>query len=140
MNTHDTLVKTLKDHGYSLTQPRQIVFTALQSGTPRSMRELILDLSSVIDRASVYRTMALFEELGVVTRVTQGWKHKFELSDLFSPHHHHLTCTRCGRSVSFDEPITLEQQLTTIALESGYMIEDHTLEISGICPQCRATR
>lgn len=136
----DKLVATLKKHGYSMTQPRQVVFNALLSGTPRSMRELILDLSSVIDRASIYRTVALFEELGVVVRVNQGWKYKIELSDIFSPHHHHINCTNCGRSVSFDEPDELDQLLTQIAMKHGFRIDDHTLELSGICASCRQAR
>lgn len=136
---YEKLSETLKEHGYSLTRPRQTVFAALQSGTPRSMRELTLDLSSVIDRASIYRTVALFEELGIVVRVQQGWKYKIELSDIFSPHHHHVTCTSCGRSQSFDEPEGLEQLLTHIAVNNGYTHENHSLEISGLCAQCRSS-
>ncbi len=137
---NEKLAETLKKHGYSLTRPRQTVFAALQSGTPRSMRELTLDLSSVIDRASIYRTVALFEELGIVVRVQQGWKYKIELSDIFSPHHHHLTCTRCGRTMSFDEPEGIDQLLTAIAIEHGYTHDNHSLEISGVCAQCQVTQ
>lgn len=136
---YEKLSETLKKHGYSLTKPRQTVFAALQSGTPRSMRELTLDLSSVIDRASIYRTVALFEELGIVVRVQQGWKYKIELSDVFSPHHHHVTCTNCGRSMSFDEPDGLTELLDGIALENGFTHENHSLEISGLCAQCRVS-
>lgn len=133
----EQLTETLKQHGYSLTKPRQALFSALQSGTPRTMRELTLDLASVMDRASIYRTVALFEELGIVVRVQQGWKYKIELSDLFSPHHHHITCTKCGRVTSFDEPAGLDSLLTSIALEHGYSNNGHTLEISGLCARCR---
>lgn len=134
---YELLAATLKKNNYSLTKPRQAVFAALQSGTPRTMRELSLDLASVIDRASIYRTVALFEELGIVVRVNQGWKYKIELSDIFSPHHHHVTCVKCGRSVSFDEPAGLEELLTDIALKHGFTAENHSLEITGVCPQCR---
>lgn len=134
---NEKLASTLKKHGYSLTKPRQAVFAALQSGTPRSMHELTLDLSSVIDRASIYRTVALFEELGIVIRVNYGWKYKIELSDIFSPHHHHLTCTNCGKTISFKEPKGLDRLLTQISLEHGYVHTNHSLEISGLCAQCK---
>lgn len=135
---YDLLAKKLKSHGYSLTKPRQAVFAALQSGTPRSMRELYMDLSSVIDRASIYRTVALFEELGIVAKVTHGWKYKIELSGDFAPHHHHISCTKCGKIVSFDEPPELDEALTNIILASGFKPTGHSLEIYGVCPACQA--
>lgn len=137
---YELLAETLKKNGYSVTKPRQTVFAALQSGTPRTMRELTLDLASVIDRASIYRTVALFEDLGIVTRVNQGWKYKIELSDIFAPHHHHVSCSKCGRSVSFDEPAGLDELLTKIAVKHGFTAEDHSLEISGVCAECRSKR
>lgn len=133
----DLLTDTLKSAGYSLTKPRLAVFTALQAGKPRSMRELILDLSSVIDRASIYRTIELFEKLGIVVRVQSGWKYKIELSDAFLPHHHHLTCLNCGRVVSYEEPDELENLISKIASQHGFVPKDHSMEISGLCPQCR---
>lgn len=133
----DTLTDVLKRNGYSLTKPRQALFSALQSGVPRTMRELTFDLESVMDRASIYRTVDLFESLGIVVRVQQGWKYKIELSDIFSPHHHHITCTVCSRVVSFDEPDGLDQILDQIAIGSGFTNDNHSLEISGVCAQCR---
>lgn len=135
---YEKLSETLKQHGYSLTQPRRALFSALQSGTPRTMRQLTLDLASVMDRASIYRNVDLFEELGIVTRLQTGWKYKIELSDLFSPHHHHITCTNCGKVVSFDEPDGFDTLLTQIALTHGYTAENHSLEITGRCRQCRS--
>ncbi len=132
----EKLAETLKEHGYSLTKPRQAVFGALQAGIPRSMRELTLDLASVIDRASIYRTVALFESLGIVVRVQQGWKYKIELSDIFSPHHHHITCVVCHKSVNFHESETFETLINTIATESGFVPRSHSLEIFGLCPEC----
>lgn len=132
----DLLSSTLKTAGYSLTQPRLSVFTALQSGRPRSMNELLLDLSSVIDRASVYRTIDLFEKLGIVKRIQTGWKYKIELSDDFQPHHHHIICTNCNKIVSFDEPEGLDNLLDKIALKNGFTPKDHSLEITGICSNC----
>lgn len=133
----DLLTDTLKAAGYSLTKPRLAVFTALQAGKPRSMRELTLDLSSVINRASIYRTVELFEKLGIVVRVQSGWKYKIELSDTFLPHHHHLTCLNCGRIVSYDEPDELDNLINRIASEHGFLPKEHSMEISGLCPQCR---
>lgn len=133
----DRLIRTLKDKGYSLTKTRLALFSALQSGKPRTMRELTLDLSSVMDRASIYRTISLFEELGIVVRVQQGWKYKIELSDVFSPHHHHISCLKCGKNINFDEPKGLEEALDNIARQNNITHVSHSLEIIGICIDCK---
>ncbi len=134
---YEDLSSELKKHGYSLTKPRQAVFSALHTGLPKSMNELIMDLSGAIDRASIYRTVKIFEELGIISRVNHGWKYKVELSDKFAPHHHHLTCTNCGKSVSFDEPQGLIEILDKIAANNGFINDSHSLEISGLCPNCQ---
>ena len=101
------------------------------------MRELTLDLASVMDRASIYRTIDLFEQLGIVSRVQQGWKYKIELSDSFSPHHHHITCIKCSKIISFDEPDGINDMLDLIAKDNGFVQKRHSLEIEGICTDCR---
>lgn len=136
----EKLAETLKKAGYSLTVPRKALFSALQSGTPRTMRELTFDLASIMDRASIYRTIDLFEELGIVVRVQQGWKYKIELSDIFSPHHHHITCINCNKIVSFDEPEGFESMVNALATSNGFVPKSHNLEISGLCPACQATQ
>lgn len=131
------LSEILKQNGYSLTKPRLALFSALQSGRPRTMRDLILDLASVMDRASIYRTVAIFEELGIVVRLQQGWKYKIELSDKFSPHHHHIVCTKCNKVVNFDEPDELATSLNVLAQQAGFTHDNHSLEIYGLCQDCQ---
>ena len=133
----DKLQEELKKAGYSLTKPRQTVFGALQAPKPKTMRELVDSLDGVIDRASVYRTVALFETLGIVTRIQHGWKYRLELSDAYTPHHHHLTCQNCQRVISFDEPSNFEELVDRIATKHGFIPRAHNLEIFGLCTQCR---
>lgn len=133
----EKLQEELKKAGYSLTKPRLTVFSALQGPKPKTMRELVLELDGVIDRASVYRTVALFEDLGIASRVQHGWKYRVELSDTFTPHHHHITCTRCNRVVSFQESQTFETFINAIANENGFLPRSHSLEIYGLCKACQ---
>lgn len=130
------LRQLLKDHSQSLTQPRVRVFNALRGREPQSMHELV-DACCEIDRASVYRTVALFERLGVVQRLQIGWKYKLELSDAFSHHHHHLTCLKCGRVISFDETYALAAELRRIGQTHNFIIQTHQLELQGLCPACQ---
>ena len=95
----EQLKKTLKERGQSLTRPRQLVFSALQGKEPQTMHQLVTACAVQIDRASVYRTVAVYERLGIIQRLQIGWKYKLELSDAFQRHHHHLTCLKCGRVI-----------------------------------------
>jgi len=89
-----------------------------------------------IDRASVYRTIGLFEQAGIVNRLQIGWKYRLELSDAFHHHHHHLTCQRCGRVIPFNESGELETALRQIAASNDFFMKGHQLEIQGLCSNC----
>lgn len=129
------LKATLKDSGYSLTHPREAVFMSLQNQEPLTMKQMA-EACNQIDRASVYRTISLFEKLGVVHRIQIGWKYKIELSDDFHHHHHHLTCLKCGRVIPFEEDDELLQSLNSVANSHNFSIETHQLEVQGLCDQC----
>lgn len=134
----DKLQKLLRSRKYSLTAARRAVFSALgDSKGPLSMHDLIAVCSPEIDRASVYRTVSLFEELGVVQRLQIGWKYKLELSDEFSHHHHHVSCAKCGRTVATDDDAVLEERIRALAIARGFTATTHQLEILGVCEDCR---
>ncbi|HET7060158.1 MAG TPA: Fur family transcriptional regulator [Candidatus Saccharimonadales bacterium] len=134
-SSQSQLQKHLKQRGQSLTKPRRAVFLALRGHEPQTMQQLVAACTS-IDRATVYRTVALFEQLGIVQRLQIGWKYKLELSDTFSHHHHHMTCLRCGRVISFDETAGLEHELRQITRIKNFQMQSHQLEIQGLCARC----
>jgi Fur family ferric uptake transcriptional regulator len=125
----------LRKHDQSLTKPRLAVFSALRGKEPQTMAQLVAACPA-IDRASVYRTITLFERLGIVQRLQIGWKYKLELTDAFSHHHHHLTCLKCGRVISFDESAELRSELSRIAGANHFQMQGHQLEIQGLCNRC----
>lgn len=138
MDAKDTAVlqKLLKDSGYSVTTPRKIVCELLWHQEPLSMHELTLRSKGKIDRASLYRTLALFERLGLVQRINVGWKYKVELSDVFTHHHHHLSCLNCGKIVAITEEDEIERLIKAIARSYGFVPRGHQLEITGYCTSC----
>ena len=133
----EKLQEVLRAAGYSVTKPRQAVFDALQTHEPQTMGELARACQPAVNRASVYRVVQLFEQLGIVQRLQMGWKYKLELSDKFSQHHHHLTCTNCGATLDVEEDAALEARIHLLARLHGFMPEEHQLEISGLCPACQ---
>jgi Fur family transcriptional regulator, ferric uptake regulator len=132
----DQLKNTLRQRGQSLTRTRLAVFAALTDKEPQTMREIVAACEGLVDRASVYRTIAVFERLGIVQRLQIGWKYKLELSDAFHNHHHHLTCRQCGRTFPLPEDRQLEERLATLAGSRNFNMHGHQLEIQGLCKNC----
>lgn len=131
--------QTLRQAGYSVTTARRRVFKALQGEEPLTMRQIINRCRSV-DRASVYRTIGLFEELGIIGRLQSGWKYRIELSDSFNRHHHHATCLICGRALDIPADARLEVRLYEIAELLNFQLERHQLELQGTCADCQKKR
>ncbi|HEY5442121.1 MAG TPA: transcriptional repressor [Candidatus Saccharimonadales bacterium] len=122
---------------YSLTQTRQLVFSVLQDKEPQTMQQIVAACQGQADRASVYRTIKLFEKLGIVQRLQIGWKYKLELSDRFHNHHHHLTCLKCGQTSALPADEKLEQRLRLLARQQNFQMQGHQLEIQGYCADCQ---
>jgi len=131
-----TLQKTLKASDRSLTRQRRQVFRALAEHGPLSAAHLADRLSATLDRATVYRCLALFEELGVVNRIWHGFKSTLELSEIFTPHHHHATCSQCGKSIDLYSR-DLEQAIAQLTLEKEFLALGHSVEIYGYCQTCQ---
>src|ERR1044071_1920166 len=90
----------LAQHGYSTTKPRRAVFEALLAAhNPKTITQLVKELPD-IDKVSVYRTLDVFSKIGITHQVWNGFKSKVELSEAFSPHHHHFTCINCGKVIT----------------------------------------
>ncbi|MBC7581394.1 transcriptional repressor [Aeromicrobium sp.] len=125
----------LKSTGHSITVPRKQLFKTLQAHEAQTIHELVARCPTV-DRATIYRTIELFEELGIVQRLQIGWKYQLELTDSYVHHHHHLVCTRCGAIIALAEDAELEARLITLAATADFTASDHQLEIRGLCSNC----
>ncbi len=121
--------------GLRLTSARKEIFRLLyRSETPVSIAAIAKDLSG-IDRVSVYRTIELFQNLGIVNPVPLGWKQRYELTSPFKAHHHHLSCIKCGKLVDVHSK-KFEQLVASVAREHNFTAQDHTFEIKGFCSDC----
>lgn len=132
----DKLAEILKERGYSITGQRKLVLEALYGKEPMTMHELIGEIEGKMDRASVYRTITLFEQLGIVQRLNYGWKYKVELTDIFEEHHHHMTCVKCHKVIPISEK-EMEDFIKKLADKNGFNVTTHQIEIQGLCKNCR---
>lgn len=128
---------TLRTAGRSLTLPRRLVFTVLTHG-PVTLVSLAVALEGQTDKASVYRTIQLFERLGLINRMWHGGKNYIELSEVFTPHHHHAVCQRCG-GVTDIAASELELAVAQLAKRHGFLSVSHSIELSGYCGECLVT-
>ncbi|MGD8373672.1 MAG: Fur family transcriptional regulator [Candidatus Woesebacteria bacterium] len=127
--------QTLKESNQSFTKPRLIIFEHLIKSGPVTTARLAELCSPDIDRATVYRTVELFESLGIVNRIWHGFKSRIELSEIFTPHHHYAVCQHCGKSIEIISP-ELEKIITSLAKQNDFLALSHVIEISGYCKDC----
>jgi Fur family ferric uptake transcriptional regulator len=139
MATNQPLSKYLKKHGFSVTKQRLSIFEIIKSLGPISTKEIVDALKNNVDKASIYRTISLFEKLSVIQRVNIGWKYKVELTDQFSDHHHHLICIKCGKLIEINEG-SLESFISEIAKKYRFKTTKHQIEIEGYCQECSVSR
>jgi Fur family ferric uptake transcriptional regulator len=94
------------------------------------------DNATVADRASLYRAIMTFRDLKVIEdRIIRG-RRMIELTDRYDAHHHHLTCERCGTSITIMLP-EIEHALTEMYRQHGFDATGHSIEASGLCRDCR---
>ena len=125
----------LKQSGYSVTAPRLVVFEYLDQNDPTTV-EAVIAHAVGIDRASVYRTLALFRQLGVIQDIVASGRRMIELTDAFDTHHHHISCQVCGVLETIED-VAIEQRLDQIARTKGFAPVRHQIEVSGICANCQ---
>lgn len=92
--------------------------------------------SDGVGQATVYRTVTLLSELGLLARVQDR---RGEICYTAPPigHSHPLVCGACRRVVRFDGDGDVTELEARLSAETGFAIYGHHLEVYGICPDCR---
>ncbi|MFA9443975.1 Fur family transcriptional regulator [Egicoccus sp. AB-alg6-2] len=134
------LDRTLRDHGHRVTQPRRAVWRALRAGHGhRTADELAASIAAggdEVDTASLYRTLALFEELGLarVTRLGDRDAGRWELAH--PDEHFHLVCRVCG-DVDHHVGTLVAEIRRHLADGHGFAVEQVELVVNGRCATCQ---
>jgi Fur family ferric uptake transcriptional regulator len=130
----------LREHHQPITRQRDLVArVVLLSQDHLSVEGIRRELRQQGERvglATVYRTLDLLVESGVVRahEFGEGFK-RYEPMGA-QAHHEHLICERCGRVVEFAHE-RLERMLPALADEHGFQHRRHRVEIYGVCRECR---
>lgn len=135
MSELEALTLKLESRGHRMTPSRRaVIATVLQQSDHFTVDDLLRRCRGA-GRATVFRTVRLLTEMGVVCRVLleDGSLH-YRLSQ--RGHHHHIVCTSCGGVRDLDE-CGVSDLVRELGQASGYEIEGHWLEFYGRCEGCR---
>jgi Fur family ferric uptake transcriptional regulator len=131
---HPGLFSALEDRGYRLTGPRQRIVEHL-SGRAGSFtaEELSTELPD-IGRATIYRTVKLLLDAGVLCKATlPDGTPRYSLDD--PHHHHHLVCVSCGKVEEFRHP-AVERLVRAMRTDVPGQLVGHRIELYMTCREC----
>jgi len=139
MNRFLEAKQVLKARGILLTPQRELVLRRALGYLHFTAEQLVASVRSVnrsVSRASVYRTLGLLHEAGLVE------KHDFRYGPpnyevtFGKAHHDHLMCVQCGEIIEYQEPRVEELQQEVVA-RYGYKLLSHTHKLYGLCAACQ---
>lgn len=140
MTANNPHIHSLKRAGNRLTQARLTVLRVLEEEhghiTSADVLAKVELINPAIGRASVFRTLELFTQLGIIrpTYISTSTTPTYVL--MHGGHHHHVICTQCKRFFEFDD-CGLETLTTNLQATLGFQISGHLLEFYGVCADCR---
>jgi Fe2+ or Zn2+ uptake regulation protein len=139
---HNLILSRLTARGVRFTPARRRVAGALEAAEgPRTVGEIERALSRAVPLSSLYRSLAILEEAGVVIRERQpDGIARYELSESLTGHHHHQVCAACGdvRDVAIDPASDeeLDRLLLRAGTADGFRVSGHRIELEGMCSSC----
>lgn len=142
-NLEKQIASRLQEKDIRLTSGRRTIVRSLGvADGPRSASDLYAAIGSAVPLSSIYRSLAVLEEAGVISPhySTKGVT-RYELAEWLMGHHHHLICLDCGQVEDIEIASEIETQLEAIVESIGrdvsFAPRDHALEIEGLCSQCK---
>ena len=143
MDAPSPIVAALENAGYRLTGPRRALAELItaRNGAAFTAADLVADVRTRrlgIGRATVFRAIDLLETVGAVERIDlQNGEHAYVAC--VPTHHHHVICSRCANATEIGD-LGLGAVAREVARRTGYRVDEHRLELFGLCPTCqRAT-
>ena len=126
--------------GLKNTRQRQAIAKAFfGAGTHLTAEQLYRRVSKrhpKIGLVTVYRTLKLLAAAGLAKERQFGGSQALYEPEQEGMHHDHLICTACGKIVEFENDL-IESLQNKVAEQRGFLVQDHKLELYGICRECR---
>jgi Fur family ferric uptake transcriptional regulator len=130
----DTILSRCEAKGLRITGPRRVIADVLDASNDHPDVEELYARATAIDPrislATVYRTVKLFEEAGILEKVDFG-DGRARYEDAERDHHDHLIDLTSGQVIEFVSP-EIEALQEKIAEKLGYRLKGHKLELYGV--------
>ena len=130
----DTIIQRCEAAGLRMTEQRRVIAQVLEASTDHPDVEELYARANKIDPrislATLYRTVKLFEETGILERVEFG-DGRARYEDAERDHHDHLIDMNSGEVIEFLDP-DIEALQEKIAQKLGYKLRGHKLELYGV--------
>ncbi len=143
-NQIDDFKKTIRSMGLKVTDQRLVILGCLYDNqssrsdrhiTAQALFELCHRKDPSIGFATVYRFLRELTQHQLVTEVRMGGQSsRYELAT--KEHHDHITCTQCGDIREFENE-KIEKLQQQVAIQFGFKLTGHILELYGVCPNCQ---
>ena len=129
---------TLKEKGLKLTPQRRLIVDILhETHQHLTSEEIIAYVQSRmpgVHKSTIYRTLELLEEAGCVYKSEMGDQFIYHHAE--EGHHHHLVCSKCGKTVDCDEDLFVPAE-RSLADRYGFHVDFKHVVMSGICGECK---
>jgi len=138
----EQLKEKMKEKGCKLTPQRRSVLDTIIENEGRHLSaeeiyELVKRKCPEIGLATVYRTMQMFEEIGIVYKQNfEDGRSRYEICSGDDHQHHHLVCQVCNKVIEVNEDL-LEQLEEQISKKYNFTITNHTVKFIGFCNDCK---
>ncbi len=139
----DISKQILSDHKVSITNPRILVLEALlDSKNPLTVDELQSKLSGSVAKSTLYRVLNDLKKIKILHEFTSPDNSTVvELLLEDHSHHHHLFCSDCGEIIDVEMSGEFEnllaKEIKKIEKQFNFLIQDHRVEMFGVCTdQC----
>ena len=129
---------TLKKKGLKLTPQRRLIVDIIHDTTTHLTAEDIIlhaqERMPGVNKSTIYRTLDILEEAGCVVKSELSDRSVYHHAE--EGHHHHLICSRCGKTVECDENIFTGVK-RSIKQSYGFSADFKHMVISGLCAECQ---
>lgn len=140
--TPEVILTSFRQKGLRITGPRRtlaclLVETVGSEFTAEQLWDMALARDPDVGRATVFRAVEILQELHLLDRVEfADGSHRFRFCNNAKQHHHHITCSQCGKVIEVEACLSAEQ-IAKVESLVDFSIEGHRLEFFGRCGECR---
>jgi len=139
MSHHYDLIHQLRAQGLRLTPQRDMILLAMYDAgghvSAEEVHQQVLAQNPHVDLSTVYRTLELLTQMGIVYRTDMGdGTSRYELAD--EEMHHHLVCRQCGRAIDLSHDVLKPLQERLLA-DYNFAADLKHMVFQGLCGNCR---